>query len=41
MDKLISDSEQVEISNKANHMIRALFIDACKSEPYKQFHNPS
>ena len=37
MDNLISDSTQVEISNKVKDRFRALFIDDCKSELHKQF----
>ena len=34
MSKLISDSAQVEISNKAKEILRALFIDDWESEAY-------
>ena len=34
MDKLISDSDQFEIFNRANDMLRALFMDDCKTEPH-------
>ena len=36
MDKLISDSAQSEISNRLKDILRALFIDDWKSEPYYQ-----
>ena len=33
MDKLISDSDQSDISNRVNEMMRALLIDDWKLEP--------
>ena len=36
MDKLISDSDQSEISNRVKEILRTLFIDDCKSEPHYQ-----
>ena len=37
--KLISDSAQVEISNKVQGILRALFISAWQSEPHQQQQN--
>ena len=39
MDKLISDSAQVEISNRVKDILRALIIDAWQSEPHYQHQN--
>ena len=36
MDKLISDSAQVEISNKVQDILRTLIIGSWQSEPYYQ-----
>jgi len=39
--KLISDSAQVEISNKVQDILRALCIGNWQSEPYQQQQNPA
>jgi len=39
MDKLISDSAQVEISNKVKDFLRAYCIDDWQSEPHHQHQN--
>ena len=39
--KLISDSAQVEISNKVKDILRYLFIEDWQSEAYHQHQNPS
>ena len=41
MNKLISDSAQVEISNKVQDILRTLIIGSWQSEPYYQHQNPS
>ena len=41
MDSLLSDSAQVEISNKVKTILRNLFIRSWQSEPYKQQQNPA
>jgi hypothetical protein len=41
MDSLLSDSAQVEISNKVKSILRNLFIRNWQSEPYKQQQNPA
>ena len=41
MDKLISDSAQVEISNKVQDILRTLIIGSWQIEPYYQHQNPS
>ena len=41
MNQLISDSAQVEISNKVQDILRSLFIKSWQSEPYYQHQNPS
>ena len=39
MSKLISDINQYEVSNHANIILQALFIDDCNIEPHYQHHN--
>jgi Reverse transcriptase (RNA-dependent DNA polymerase) len=39
--KLVSDSAQVEISNKVHDILRSLCIDDWQSEPYQQQQNPA
>ena len=39
--KLISDSAQVEISNKVQDILRYLFIEDWQSEAYHQHQNPA
>ena len=41
MNRLISDSAQVEISNKVQDILRSLFIKSWQSEPYYQHQNLS
>jgi hypothetical protein len=41
MDSLLSDSAQVEISNKVKTILRNLFIRSWQSELYKQQQNPA
>ena len=41
MNKLISDSAQVEISNKVKDILRTLIIGDWQSEPYYQHQNPA
>ena len=41
MNKLISDSAQVEISNKVKDILRALIIGDWQSEPHRQNQNPA
>ena len=41
MNKLISNSAQVEISNKVKDILRTLIIGSWQSEPYYQHQNPS
>ena len=40
MNQLISDSAQVEISNKVQDILRSLFIKSWQSEPHYQHQNP-
>ena len=39
MDKIISDSEKLEINLKVKHVLRAAFIDDWKSAACHQHHN--
>ena len=39
MDMLMSDSTQVEVSNKVRDMLNSLLIDDWKSEPHRQHQN--
>ena len=39
--KLISDSAQVEVSNKVKDILRYLFIEDWQSEPYHQHQKPA
>jgi hypothetical protein len=41
MESLLSDSVQVEINNKANTILRNLFIRSWQSGPFKQQQNPA
>ena len=41
MTKLISDSAQVEISNKVQDILRNLMISDWQSEPHQQHQNPA
>ena len=41
MNKLESDSAQVEVSDKVKDILRTLFIDSWQGEPYLQHQNPS
>ena len=41
MDQLISDSDQVEVSNKVQDILRTLCIGNWQSEAYYQHQNPA